>query len=415
MTYLISLILLLLPTYLIRFSIFGIPSTLLEVLIFIVFFYGLYRAFKEGFRPISWKIYLPVSLLLIALIVSTLISPDKRTALGEFKGFFIDPLLVGWLTYQNVKEKPARNASQSDAGGDITKLFWGLIGSGLFVSVYTIIQKILGQVTADGRVIGIFGYSPNYVALFLAPIAVLLVAYGLQLTAQRKYWFSAVSCLLLAVSLIAIYFSGSRGGFLAIAGGVGIFVILRYWSRIRARLGSQIMIVILIIIAIATSWTLFKPDLSASPEAGRVASSNNVRYQIWQTSIELGKLHPVSGVGLGNFQSAFGDLTQNRANFSEYITPLALTPHNIFLMFWLSTGILGLVAFIWLLVEFFRKGFSSLKKPLRLIILAVMASIIIYGLVESSIWKNDLAIIFWTFWSLIWTVENAKVKSQNAK
>ena len=393
---LIVLILLLLPTYLIRFSIFGIPSTFLEILIYLIFLFGLWKAYQEGFKKISLRILLPIGLLIIALIISIIVSPDKRTALGEFKGFFIDPMLVGWLTYQNIKEK------------DIPKLFWGLIGSGLFVSVYTIIQKFLGQVTADGRVIGIFGYSPNYVALFLAPITVLIAGllttdYGLP-RLQNKYLRWSVVGLLFAVSLLAIYFSGSRGGFLAVAGGIGIFVILRYWSWIRARLSSQIMVGILIIIAIATAWTLFKPDFSASPGAGRVASSNNVRYQIWQTSIELGKLHPVFGVGLGNFQSAFGDLTQNRANFPEYITPLALTPHNIFLMFWLSMGILGLIVFLWLLVEFFRKGFSDFKKPLRPIILAVMASIIIYGLVESSIWKNDLAIIFWVFWALIWTL-----------
>ena len=42
MTYLIFLILLLLPTYLIRFSVFGIPTTFLEILIYLVFVYGLF-------------------------------------------------------------------------------------------------------------------------------------------------------------------------------------------------------------------------------------------------------------------------------------------------------------------------------------------------------------------------------------
>src|SRR3990172_8981196 len=105
MSYLISLIFLLLPAYLIRFSILGIPTTLLEVLIYLVFLYGLWRAKKEGFRKIPAKIYLPAGLLIIALIISALISPDKRTALGEFKGFFIDPLLVFWLIYQFIRKE----------------------------------------------------------------------------------------------------------------------------------------------------------------------------------------------------------------------------------------------------------------------------------------------------------------------
>jgi len=290
MVYLIFLILLLLPTYLIRFSILGIPTTFLEILIYIVFLLGLGQAWKIGFKKLPVKVWLPIGLLIVALVISIAISPDKRTALGEFKGFFIDSILVFWLIWQFVRP------------GDVSKLFSGLIGSGLFVAFWTIVQKFLGQTTPDGRVIGIFGYSPNYLALFLVPIAVLLVAYVFQLAAQRKYWWSALAFLLLAIILLAIYFSGSRGGFLAIAGGLGVFLVISYWPWIRKRISAKIMIVILILASLYTSWTFLRPDFAVAPEAGRVATSNNVRWQIWQATIELGLKHPLLGVGLGNFQ-----------------------------------------------------------------------------------------------------------------
>lgn len=397
MSYLISLILLLSPTYLIRFDIAGIPTTVLETLIYIVFLSGLWRGFKDGLRQIPWKIWLPLGLLIITLIISTAISADKRTALGEFKGFFIDPLLVFWLIFQHLKKE------------DIPKLFLGLITSGLFVAIHTIVQKFLGHTTPDGRVIGIFGYSPNYVALFLAPIAVMTAGllttdYGLP-RLQNKYLRWSVVGLLLAILLLAIYFSGSRGGFLALAGGMGIFIILHYWSWIQTRLAAKIIIGILMVMTILTAWTLFQPDFSASPlTGGRETSSNNVRWQIWGASIELGTNHPILGVGLGNFQNAFGDFTKTRANFPEYITPMALTPHNIFLMFWLSTGLLGLAAFLWLLVNFYCEGSRKLSGGIFPIILAVMSTIVFYGFIEASIWKNDLSLIFWTFWALIWII-----------
>src|SRR3990172_12365537 len=131
MSYLISLILLLLPTYLIRFSIpaspaggFNIPTTLLEIFIYVVFLIGLWQAKKIGFRKIPLKIYLPTSFLIISLIISTIIAPDKLVPLGILKGFFIDPLLVFWLVWQFIKKE------------DFPKLFWGLIGSGTFVGVH---------------------------------------------------------------------------------------------------------------------------------------------------------------------------------------------------------------------------------------------------------------------------------------
>lgn len=393
MTYLISLILLLLPSYLIRFSFFGIPTTFLEILIYLVFIYGLWLAKKVGLRKIPVKIILPIGLLILSLIISVIIAPVKSVALGEFKGFFIDPLLVFWLIYQFVKKE------------DIPKIFWALILTGTFVAVHTIIQKILGNVTIDDRVIGIFGYSPNYTALFLAPIAVLTVTYGFEFAVKKKYWLFLLLLTSYFVLLSAIYFSGSRGGLLAVGAGIGIFLIAYYWSWIRKRLLSQIIIAILIIAAIYTSWTFFRPDFRVTKElGGRVATSNNLRYQIWQTTVELSKNHPILGVGLGNYQNAFSELTKNRGNFPEYITPMALTPHNIFLMFWLSTGILGILGFVWLLILFFREAFKKINDKTTCIILAVMSSIILYGLIESSIWKNDLSIIFWVIWGLVWVI-----------
>jgi len=392
MSYLISLILLSLPAYLIRFSVWGIPTTVLEVLIYAVFLYGLWRAGKVGFRPIPAKIYLPLGLFIIALAVSVMIAPDKRMAWGEFKGFFLDPLLVFWLVFQFLKRE------------DLPKVIWALAFSGLFVSSHTIIQKILGNVTPDGRVIGLFGYSPNYTALYLAPIIVLLTTYNLQLTTKKKIWKVIVSGGLLVVSLLAIYFSGSRGGLLAVAAGLAIFFITYFWSWIRGRLSAKIMIAILCLMALYTTWVFFRPDFSASLGSGRVVTSNNLRWQIWETTLELGAKQPILGVGLGNFQNAFGELTQNRGNFPEYITPMALTPHNLFLGLWLSTGILGLFSFIWLMALFYRQAIKKLPGGYSPILIAVLSSILIYGLIEASIWKNDLSIIFWTIWGLVWVI-----------
>lgn len=392
MKYLIGLIALLLPTYLIRFEIGGIPTTVLEILIYIVFLYGLVNLAYCQWLKVKRKIWLPIGILLFSLILSFNVAPDKLAALGQIKAFFVDPLLILWLMICYLEIK------------DFIWVFYGLAGSGLFVSIHTIALKILGHVTPDGRVIGLYGYSPNYLALYLAPIVVMWLTYNLQLTINNKkknFLILVVSWLLSVVSLVAIYFSGSRAGLLAIAGGFGFYLILHFWDLIKKRLWLKLAIGLLIIAAIVATWFAFRPDFQASPaEGGRVTSSNNLRFQIWQTSLELGKIHPFRGVGLANFQNAFGELTQNRANFPEYITPQALTPHNLFLMFWLSLGLLGLAAFIWLLIIFYYYGFKSQKFPAK-ILLAVMTTIILQGLVDTPYFKNDLAIVFWLIFGFV--------------
>ncbi|OGD57202.1 hypothetical protein A2V71_02195 [Candidatus Berkelbacteria bacterium RBG_13_40_8] len=381
MKYLIALIALALPTYLIRFDFGGIPTTLLEILIYVIFLIGLWKLAYCQWLKVRQTFWLPIGVLLLALIISTIIAPDKLAAAGQVRAYFIDPLLVFWLMICYLEIK------------DFSWIFLGLAGSGLFVSIHTIIQKILGHVTADGRVIGIFGYSPNYVALFLAPIIVMTVACGIQMMAKKSYQLSVISYLLSVISIVAIYFSGSRGGLIAVVGGIVFYLILRYWEIIRKKMLYKTAVLLLVTAAVfGTAW-FFKPDFQAS--GGRVTSSNNLRWQIWGASFELGAKHPLLGVGLANFQPAFSDFTQDRGNFPEYITPQALTPHNIFLMFWLTCGILGLAAFIWLLVIFYKSGFKNLTKSWVLILMAAMTTIILQGLVDTPYFKNDLSILFW--------------------
>ncbi|MGA2667107.1 MAG: O-antigen ligase family protein [Patescibacteria group bacterium] len=393
MSYLISFIVLILPAYLIRFSIGPVPTTLLEIIIYVVFLIGLWQAWKVGFKKIPWLAWLPAVLLLIAAIISTLVSPLKHEALGELKAFFIDPMMVVWLIFQFVKKE------------DLEKFIWAFSLSGLFVACHAIIQRLSGQVTTDGRVVGIFGYSPNYLALYLSPIAVLVATQSVRFQSRMKHLvYSILPELVFVIILVGIYLSGSRGGLLAVAGGLGTFVIFRYWFWIRERFSAKIMIVILILAALYTSWTLFKPNFSLPGSAGgRVVTSNNVRWQIWQTSLELGRDHPILGIGLANYQNAFKTLTQNRVNFPEYISPEALTSHNIYLMFYLTTGLLGLVAFLVLVVVFFRE-ITARRSEFSPYLAAMMASILIYGFIDTPYWKNDLAIIFWVIWGLAWII-----------
>ncbi len=81
---------------------------------------------------------------------------------------------------------------------------------------------------------------------------------------------------------------------------------------------------------------------------------------------------------------------------------MALTPHNLYLMFWLSAGIFGLIGFIWAIIAFLKQVFKKFTSKEAVILLAIMATILSYGLIEASIWKNDLSIIFWTVWGLAW-------------
>ena len=100
-----------LPSYLIRFSVFGFPLTLLEVLILILFIIWLIKKLLSVRSDRKWSqlfpktLMLPILLLLLAAIISIFIAPDKIAALGIMKAYFIEPLLIFVIALDLLKDK----------------------------------------------------------------------------------------------------------------------------------------------------------------------------------------------------------------------------------------------------------------------------------------------------------------------
>lgn len=411
--YLILIIIFALPSYLVRFSVFGIPTTLLEVLIYISFFLTLVnyisvklktQSAKQQFKTKNKNMLhvtcymLPVILFIFAGIIGIIVSPEKNVALGQFKAFIIDPILffvVLIINFENWKLKILLKA---------------LIAGGTLVAIYAIYQKITGDVTPDGRVVGIFGYSPNYLSLYLTPIAVLTVGYGL-FNYNKKPLISLYPYILISLFLIlAIYFSGSRAGLAVTIISIIFLFIFNWWGSIQKSKILKILLYCYTVILLIAGWWFIKPNWQLSPEAGgRINASNNVRWEIWQTS---GKMLATDnnwlwGVGLGNYQNYFTGFTKSWINYDEYISPNALTAHNLYLQTWFNLGFLGLLAFIWIIILFFQYAISNMRyaKNPQLIayglsLMAVMLSILLYGLIDTPYWKNDLAVMFWTIIAL---------------
>lgn len=363
--YLILAILIFLPAYLLRFSIAGIPTTALEIAIYLAVICYL---LSVHFGKAKWHLperrwLLPISLFVVGALIGVLVSPDKRIALGQFKGFIFDPILLGLVLYSALRSQLV-NQSQ---------LVAALVIGGLLVSA----SVLLGFKDQDGRLLGIYGFdptaSPNFLALFLGPIIILAIA-GL-----RTHFARIVAA---AVMLASLFWVGSRGVFVGI--GLGAWWLIQHWFK------KPVLYLIPAALLILTGF-LARPDLSARPDSGRISTSNNIRYEIWKTTTEMlteKSQNFVFGIGLGNYQRYFTELTRDRVNYPEFIAPKALTPHNIFLAMWTNGGLVMLGAFVWLLVLAVR---SKGALPAQ----AALVTLVGHGLVDTPYFKNDLSVLFW--------------------
>jgi O-antigen ligase len=113
------------------------------------------------------------------------------------------------------------------------------------------------------------------------------------------------------------------------------------------------------------------------------------RLPIWRAAVHMIRDHPVTGIGLNSFAS---DLKVYAPGVRETHTH----PHNVFLNFWVVLGVLGLLAYAWVLVQFARAVARGLPRPLYVGLAGALAAIIAHGLVDTTIWRNDLALQFWT-------------------
>ena len=211
----IYLIVAALPGYLIRFSIFGLPTTLLEMMILILFAVWLIKGNFSWARiknnPFSW----PIVAILIFSVISIFTSPNLIKALGVWRAYFFEPLIFFFILTGRIK-----NPKQ------LYNIFWALGVSVFYLSAIAIWQKFSGWnvplafLNPDGsvdRVVSVFGY-PNALGLYLGPIMILFTGFLRQKT--KSSWPRIIKFLIILLGLITILLAQSEAA---------IFTVVLIW------------------------------------------------------------------------------------------------------------------------------------------------------------------------------------------
>jgi len=347
---------------------------------------------------------LPIILFLLSATISIFISPNLRSALGIYKAYFIEPILF-LIVFINVINKEK-----------LKRAFVLLCFCAFVLSAFAIYQKFTGAfiptthwaAESTRRTTSVFPY-PNALALYLAPIITLLIGlvpllfknldlknylkiknYKIKNLLVTSYWL-----LVIITSLLAIYFTKSKGALIA------IFTCLIFYAIFHKPYRKYFITIIgisFISIFLYFSISNTSINLQGSPtvEGG---GSLDTRLEMWSETWAMLKTQPIFGAGLAGYQTLVAPFHQK-----DYIE-IYLYPHNIILNFWSELGFLGLIAFIWIIIIFYINGFKNNQSEisellitgysLRVTIMAAMTTLLIHGLVDVPYFKNDLSILFW--------------------
>lgn len=433
----VLLTVLLLPTYLLRFDI-GVPSTVLEVMIGIVFVVWVIR--NRGFLSKRWKEIAtskplhsqsyPFRWLLIAWLLVSFIAVGiagwDLAAFGVWRAYFFEPALLYIVVVNifNTKDK-------------LICLLGAFGLSVVAVSLFAIYQFITGDFipnefwagNTNRRATSFFPF-PNAVGLYVAPILLLLLGHLTWLVKTRKslgahIWEYASSGLGIILGFLAIITARSEGAALAVIAAAIVFGLLA--SKKSRLITAGIIIVGGIVLGVVQPLQTYVFDKVMLRDF-----SGQVRRAQWKETWKmLRDDRIITGAGLAQYQKAVKPYHQEGIFVKDYHDPdfqkkvvfnavfrdsvwqpleIYLYPHNVMLNFWTELGLAGVIIFSLLVISFCYYGFSAFcqayktNDPFRYIILGVTLALLvslIHGIVDVPYLKNDLAALFWILFAMM--------------
>ena len=315
---------------------------------------------------------LSVLLFLVAIVFGTMVSYNVS---GSIK-----PALV-YIVFVSTVFVIRRSV-------DSKKLLYIIVNSiitvAFFVSVYGLYQKITGQAATtwqdidmfeniSGRIYATF-CNPNVFGEYLLITIPVTFASLVKTTNKNRKFMYFMS---LALQLVCMILTYSRGCWIGIMLSMGLMLFMN---------GKKLLSVCILGIGLLP---FIVPDaiIERLLSIGNTAdSSTSYRVYIWQGTINMLKDFWVTGIGIGEqaFRSVYPIYSLN--------TIIAPHSHNLYLHVICEMGIVGVVAFVGIIINFFRNSASvSLKdkdlKPLMTALICAMLGYLVQGMFD-NVWYN---------------------------
>lgn len=385
LSYINYLTIVLLPAYLLKISLFsGATINVLDIFLILSICCNLLYIFKtahlKDFLSLKTHIWIALALIIFGFFMSFFINAEKEVLLdsiGILKSFLILPILfsltVSYLTHNKLLS--------------VKKLFFSYLLVTSFLSIFGVFYFFFEKLTFDGR-LEIFLNSPNSLAMILAPGIIILTAF-LKDKKGFSYFFILVILLFHIFSTVA---TQSLGCFFSLA----ILPIILLFKK-TTRISYSKVHFSLISFTIFTSISLFfLPSFlkQINYQQKTPPSSIDSRIVIYRVSKQIISENFLWGIGPGNFQKYYLSQQKYHPPYPQWAVP---HPHNNLLLIMAEGGFFVLLGSILLIVN----TPQTKKIPFGTLLLFILFYFGLHGVVDVTIWKNDLSVIFWLILGLL--------------
>lgn len=406
MKYLFGLTVLLLPTYVLKFSLFGFSTNVLMVWIFGLWvMFGLWLFYrKEWFEFARYKIEMDfrfkilLGLFLLAGTLSLFVGGFSVPKLGQFIVLVVQPVSVFMMLRYLVR----KDESAKEFIKNIFYLFLGVSGLYAILQYFTLTglpMDFWGNSNEPKRAVS-FWIHPNFYSLFVVPVMAFLIGdleYRIknvkaignrdELIDQKSNYKNVLMVVAWVVSGVGLLLSLSRGGWIGLFFAGVVFLIVK--ANRKMIFSGVVVAVIGVVILMAVPNFRYRILLPFYGEKSAVA-----RFSLWETGVKMISEAPVLGKGLAGFGNNWEKYNSD-PNLEHYNFP-----HNIILNFWVDFGLLGVLSMIGLFVYGVVNGIKNRTNVYRFGLVLALVAIFTHGLIDIPYLKNDLAVVFWVLWGM---------------
>ena len=270
---------------------------------------------------------------------------------------------------------------------DLWLVLGAVIATGLVQAVSLAVAVFTGSqlISADSRASGIV-IDPNLYAGYLVLIIPLVMAVGLSI---RSRWALAASAVALVAFTVALIATLSRSGWIGVLVATVVLAVLlpkRRWSL--AAVGAGIALALL-------AGGMLGPITSrlGGQTDGPIAMLIS-RWGVWTAAVAMAVEHPLFGVGVANFINYYPDYSGHGFGLDH--------AHNIFLNMLAERGLIGLGAFVLVLVVMFRSLTSALgtavstrERTLVAGLIALFVGYLAHSMLDVSYYDYKILLLFW--------------------
>jgi putative inorganic carbon (HCO3(-)) transporter len=340
---------------------YGMPSIMQSFVPFLLVII-LIRWLVYGERPVGWlKTALVVLGYGLVGFASLLYAQSYTNTLGNIS-FYVRDAVIAIVVVILLHQASV-----------LRRTIWALLIAGIFVGTVSLIQHLTGDFTnvyggfAQATLMNIVGETSGYRIggpvgdpNFFGQIMLVLVPLALdRLWNERRPGMRLLAGYALAVSLLTVLFTFSRGAFLGL-----LFVLLLTFLHQRPKLITVLLLLIVFTVVLQMMppnylermRTLldFVPGLQQAGPISDVAFED--RASNMRAAVSMFYDHPILGVGLGNFE----------LHYPAYSVAVGIRPsgaqrsaHSLYVEVAAETGLVGLVALAIVLWIMFRNLFQA--------------------------------------------------------